>query len=36
MDSYDGNKRLDKDEFLIGLREHGVQLTKQEAEVLFL
>ena len=34
MDSYDGNKRIDKDEFFIGLRENGVQLSKQEADVI--
>jgi len=33
MDSYDGNKRVDRDEFLIGLKENGVQITKQEANV---
>jgi len=33
MDSYDGNNKIDKDEFLIGLKENGVNITKQEAYV---
>lgn len=34
MDSYDGNKRIDKDEFYIGLKENGVEISRQEAEVM--
>lgn len=28
LDSYDGNKRVDREEFNIGLKENGVFLTK--------
>jgi hypothetical protein len=28
MNSYDGNTRLDKDEFIIGLKERGVDFKK--------
>ena len=33
IDSYDGNRKVDKDEFLVGLQEVGVQITKPEAYV---
>ena len=35
LDSFDGNKKIDREEFLTGLRENGVELTKPEAEILF-
>lgn len=34
LDSFDQDKRLDKEEFMIGLREIGVPLTRGEAEDL--
>lgn len=34
IDSYDGNRKVDKEEFYVGLREFGVNITKKEAEVL--
>ena len=33
MDSYNGNKLLDADEFFYGLKEIGVNLSKQECKV---
>ena len=33
MDSYDRNKKVNKEDFLFGLREVGVSLTKYEADV---
>ena len=36
IDSYDGNRKVDRDEFLVGLQEMGVQLTKSEAFVRFI
>jgi len=33
IDSYDGNRKVDKDEFVVGLQEMGVQISKQEAYV---
>ena len=35
MNSYDGNRKINKEEFLLGLREVGINPTKQESEVLF-
>ena len=35
LDSFDGNKKIDREEFLVGLRENGAELTKPEAELLF-
>ena len=35
LDSFDGNKKIDREEFLIGLRENGVELTRPESEILF-
>ncbi len=34
FDSYNGNRKIDKEEFYIGLREYGVQISKKEAETL--
>ena len=34
LDSYDGNKKVDRNEFLVGLKENGVQITKDEANIL--
>ena len=33
FDSYDGNRRIDRQEFYVGLKELGVEVTKKEAEV---
>ena len=35
LDSFDGNKKIDKEEFLVGLRENGVDFTRPESEILF-
>jgi calcyphosin len=35
MDSYDGNRRLDRQEFYYGLKEMDVQITKDESNVSF-
>ena len=35
LDSFDGNKKVDAQEFFIGMQENGVQLTQQESTVLF-
>ena len=34
MDSYDRNKKVNKEDFLFGLREVGISLSKTEAECL--
>ena len=34
LDSYDGNRKVDKDEFNVGLRENGVELTQKESDKL--
>ncbi|KRX06073.1 hypothetical protein PPERSA_01151 [Pseudocohnilembus persalinus] len=34
LDSFDGNKRVDRNEFFVGLKECGVQLTQEEANQL--
>ena len=34
FDSIDGNRKLDKEEFYLGLKEYGVNITKREAEAL--
>lgn len=34
LDSYDGDKKVGKNEFLAGLKEIGVILTKNEADVI--
>ena len=34
LDSYDGNKKVDKDEFNVGLKENGVELTNAESDAL--
>lgn len=36
FDSYNGDKKLDRDEFFIGLKEIGVSLTKTESDVIIL
>lgn len=33
LDSYNGDSKVDRDEFIVGLRENGVNLSKQEFEV---
>ena len=35
LDSFDGNKKVDAQEFFIGMQENGVQLNQQEASILF-
>ena len=34
LDSYDGNKKVDSEEFQVGLRENGVDLTDAESSAL--
>jgi hypothetical protein len=34
LDSYDGNRKVDAGEFFVGMQEHGVKLTKAEADVI--
>ena len=33
FDSYNGNRKVDAQEFFVGLQENGVQITKAEADV---
>jgi hypothetical protein len=33
LDSYDGNRKLDKNELKVGLAENGVQLSWNEVDV---
>jgi Ca2+-binding EF-hand superfamily protein len=35
LDSFDGNRKVDRQEFMIGLREVGVTLSPQDANTLF-
>lgn len=35
LDSFDGNKKVDREEFAVGLRENGVELNKDELSSLF-
>jgi Ca2+-binding EF-hand superfamily protein len=35
LDSFDGNRKVDRQEFVTGLRECGVALSPQDANVLF-
>jgi len=32
FDSYDGNRRIDRQEFYVGLKEIGVEISKKDAE----
>lgn len=34
IDSYNGDRKIDKEEFYIGLKEFGANISKKEAEVL--
>ena len=34
LDSYDGNRKVDKEEFRVGMNEIGVNLTNAEADAL--
>ena len=34
LDSYDGNQKVDSEEFRVGLRENGVDLTQEESDVI--
>ena len=36
MDSFDGNSKVDKDEFTIGLKVIGLNLTKGETDVRYI
>eukprot|EP00828_Plagiopyla_frontata_P025587 TRINITY_DN3277_c0_g1_i3.p1 TRINITY_DN3277_c0_g1~~TRINITY_DN3277_c0_g1_i3.p1 ORF type:complete len:195 (-),score=36.98 TRINITY_DN3277_c0_g1_i3:133-717(-) len=36
LDSFDGNKKVDAQEFFIGLKECGVQITQEEAKNLMI
>ena len=33
LDSYNGDSKVDRDEFTVGLRENGVSLSKTEFDV---
>ena len=33
LDSYDGNRKVDPQEFFVGLQENGVKITKAECDV---
>ena len=33
LDSYDGNRKVDKEEFRVGLSELGINLSKPEVDV---
>ena len=35
LDSFDGNRKVDRNEFAVGLRENGVSLSTQELSILF-
>ena len=35
LDSYDRNRKVDRQEFAVGLRENGVDLAPQEYQILF-
>ena len=35
LDSYDGNKQVDRDEFKIGMQECGIELSSTEVNLLF-
>ena len=35
LDSFDGNKKVDRSEFVVGMRENGVNLSAQEYTLLF-
>ena len=34
LDSFDGNKKIDKDELIVGLRENGMTITAADATLL--
>ena len=34
LDSFDGNKKVDAEEFRVGLKENGVDLTQEESDAL--
>ncbi|CDW71315.1 ef hand family protein [Stylonychia lemnae] len=34
IDSYNGDRKIDKEEFYVGLKEYGADISKKEAEVL--
>ena len=34
IDSYNGDRKIDREEFYVGLREYGIDISKKEAEVL--
>jgi len=35
LDSFDGNRKVDRSEFAVGMRENGVNLSAQEYSILF-
>lgn len=35
LDSYDRNRKVDKEEFFVGLQENGVKLDRNEINVRF-
>ena len=35
LDSFDGNRKVDRSEFAVGMRENGVNLSAQEYNILF-
>jgi Ca2+-binding EF-hand superfamily protein len=35
LDSFDGNRKVDRSEFVVGMRENGVNLSAQEFNILF-
>ena len=36
LDSYNGNRTVDAQEFFVGLKENGLNITKQEADVFIV
>lgn len=36
IDSYDGNRKVDSQEFYVGMTEFGVRLSKAESDVSFI
>jgi hypothetical protein len=34
MDSFDGNRKVDKEEFYWGLKDNGTEISKRESEIL--
>jgi Ca2+-binding EF-hand superfamily protein len=34
LDSMDGNRKIDKEEFYWGIKDQGIEVTKKEAEII--